>query len=54
MTCNHDLQYRFDTSALSNLRNGDLLVTKRHKVHKKFESSIQQIIQFVAFVICCG
>ena len=33
------------------VRNGDLLATKRHKVHKKFESSSQQIIRFVAFVI---
>ncbi len=30
---------------------GDGLATKRHKVHKKVESSIQQIIRFVAFVI---
>jgi hypothetical protein len=36
---------------LSIVRNGDLLATKRHNVHKKFESSIQLIIRFVAFVI---
>ena len=33
------------------VRNGQLLATKRHKVHKKFESASQQIIRFVAFVI---
>jgi|GEM_PF-2168279 len=50
----HDMVHR-EVPVFELIRSRPIsLATKRHKVHKKFESSIQQIIRFVAFVIFCG
>lgn len=51
MTLCYAMQSLVGETAMSFVRNGNLLATIRHKVHKKFERSIQHIVRFVSFVI---